>query len=291
MARRTRNPGSDSEGTLREASRQFWTKYYDALKTSHTALGRPLDVPIKDRNLTTTASEHISVFEDYWRAELARQLGVPRDQVGARIIKFRDHRTKSFDVCYPLEGDPKILISVKSMQNAYRNITNRVEEALGDSAVLRVYRHQAVFGFFFFLLDGSVARGRAAQGKKVGAKDESGRPVGISPFLTLVEDGGDFFSLDKIEQYRKPEGNRPGRESSRQDVVERTALSLLDLVAPKPTPQAGIHYDAMAFAPTTIRAADAGTRWNVDLSPVDQRLEARTFVSKLIETAKLRRLI
>jgi len=288
MLRRTPSPASSDGGTLQDASCHFWTKYYDALKASHTALGRPLEAPIKDRNLTTTASEHVSVFENYWRTELARQLGVYRDQVGPRIIKFRDHRTKSFDVCYPLEGDPKILISVKSMQNAFRNITNRVEEALGDSAVLRVYRHQAAFGFFFFLLDGSVARGRAVQGKKVAIRDDSGRPTGISPYLALAEDGGDFFCLDKVEQFRKPKGVRPAREPARQDVVERTALSLLDLVAETPSAQAGIHYDAMAFAPTTIRRDSEGVLWKVEPSPVHARLDPQTFVSRLIETAKLR---
>jgi len=32
---------------------------------------------------------------------------------------FRPHRSKAFDVCWPLIGEPKILISIKSMQNAY----------------------------------------------------------------------------------------------------------------------------------------------------------------------------
>src|SRR6185295_993169 len=105
------------------------------------------------RNLGTTVSKHIAVFERFWRKQLALALGVPEADVGPRTVRFRDHRSKSFDVCWPLTGEPLILISVKSMQNAYRNFTNRIEEAFGDSAVLRLYNSPAAFGFFFFFLD------------------------------------------------------------------------------------------------------------------------------------------
>ncbi len=210
-----------------------------------------------------------------------------------RVIKFKPHRKKSFDVCYPLKGDPKILISVKSMQNAYRNLTNRVEEALGDSAVLRVYSSKAVFGFFFFILDGSVARGSAEQGNKL---VENGKKKGLSPFLTLVEDGGDFFDLGDVAKFRRAAGVKPSKPSERQDTIENAALSLLDLVASDHKADPSIHYDAMGFAPMVmnrvagkdLKSADG---WKPSLSPVAPLLDPNTMIARLVAAAKTRRLI
>ena len=154
-------------------------------------------MPIKSRNLGTTDARHISIFEQFWRSQLATALGVKASEVGPRTVRFRPHRSKKFDVCWPLEGEPKILISIKSMQNAYRNFTNRIEEALGDSAVLRLYRVPAAFGFFFFMLDGNVPRGRAEKGAWRRSPLGSDRVAGVVPFLEVIEEGGDFFQIGR----------------------------------------------------------------------------------------------
>jgi hypothetical protein len=179
-------PSADTSSGLLLACAEFWRTYYAAILRLHTASGRTLQDAIRDRNLGTTASKHIAVFEKYWRRQLAEALGVPESEVGARRVRFRPHRSKAFDVCWPLTGEPKILISIKSMQNAYRNLTNRIEEAIGDSAVLRLYNSNAVFGFFFFILNGRVASGQAEQGvslRTTGVK-------GIAPYLDQIEEGG-----------------------------------------------------------------------------------------------------
>jgi hypothetical protein len=142
----------DLTSKLLASCAEFWQVYYAAMKRLHLEAGRTIHQAIQDRNLGTTASQHVSVFERFWRKQLAHALGVPEAEVGPRKIQFRPHRSKNFDVCWPLTGQPRILISIKSMQNAYRNLTNRVEEALGDSAVLRLYNSNAVFGFFFFIV-------------------------------------------------------------------------------------------------------------------------------------------
>ncbi|HEX5442695.1 MAG TPA: hypothetical protein VFW87_02650, partial [Pirellulales bacterium] len=153
------------------------------MKSLHVRQGRELHAPIKNRNLGTTDARHISVFEQFWRRELAAAVGVSDSEVGSRMIRFRPHRSKKFDVCWPLVGEPKILISIKSMQNAYRNFTNRIEEAIGDSAVLRLYRVPAAFGFFFFMLDGNVPRGRAERGAWRACSSAWGSVPGVVPFL------------------------------------------------------------------------------------------------------------
>jgi hypothetical protein len=276
---------ADITPALLLACGEFWKTYYSAMRDLHVGSGRNLQEPIRDRNLGTTASSHIAVFERFCRKQLAAALGVPETDVGPRTVRFREHRSKSFDVCWPLTEDPLILISVKSMQNAYRNLTNRIEEAFGDSAVLRLYKSNAVFGFFFFILNGKVAAGQAKQGvslRTTGAK-------GVAPYLELIEEGGDFFDLSDVDRYRK---ESTGRKGERQDTIRKAEQSLLDLAVPEPAEQGGIHYDAIAFTPARIKRSQKGRRgrdlWDITLSEVDERLDPRTFLSRLITTARLR---
>ena len=131
-------------------------------------------------------------------------LGVPEGDVGPRRIQFRDHRSKIFDVCWPLTGEPLILISVKSMQNAYRNLTNRIEEAFGDSACIAAV--QIEFGLRVFLLyaqrqgrigpsrTGSLATDRRSEGHRAVSRiDRRGwrflRPLGRRSLSEAVRAG------------------------------------------------------------------------------------------------------
>jgi len=257
----------------------------------HIRHGRLPSQPIKGRNLRTTDSKHVARFEQFWRFKLAAGMGVSPEEVGPRKIFFRPYRSKKFDVCWPLEGEPKILISIKTMQNAYRNLTNRIEEACGDSAVLRIYRSNAVFGFFFFFLDGNVPRGRAEQGQTA-TGDSSGRGKGVAPYLDLIEEGGDFFDFEDVDLYRKTHGLRRG---IRQDLVVNAEQSLLDLVASEIQEQATIHYDAIGFAPIKIKRKSplpsSKSHWSLSFSPVDDRLDFRQLISRLLATATARRFL
>lgn len=277
---------SDITPGLLLACREFWKKYHTAMRDLHIASGRTLQEPIRDRNLGTTDSNHIKVFERFWRKQLATALAVPEADVGPRKIQFRKYRTKNFDVCWPLTGDPLILISVKSMQNAYRNLTNRIEEAIGDSAVLRLYKSNAVFGFFFFILNGKVAVGLGEQGislRTTGAK-------GVAPYLEPIEEGGDFFDLSDVDRHRKKTSGR-SRTTGRQDTFRKAELSLIDLAAEEPTKQGGIHYDAIALTPARVKRVQKGDDthlWKIAMSEMDERLDPRTFLSRLLTTARLR---
>jgi hypothetical protein len=243
------------KGELYRAVERFWPTYYDMMLKLHTESRKGITEPIKDRNLGTTAAKHVTVLEDFWADQLASAIGVHRSEVGKRKVKLAPHKSKSFDVCWPKTGDPKVLISVKSMQNAYRNLTNRIEEACGDSAVLRLYRSNAVFGFFFFVLDGNVPRGKADQGKKIG----QGRK-GVAPYLDLVEEGGDFFDLAEVESYRKPPKpppirppKKPPKTKTRQDAISVTEMVLMDLASETPAEKPSFLYDSIAYVPTRIK--------------------------------------
>lgn len=285
-------PYRTPDDQFREACAVFWQTYFESMKELHTRRDRQPHEPLKDRNLGTTDAKHIVGFERFWSQQLASALGVDPSEVGPRRIQFRPHRSKAFDVCWPLKGEPKILISIKSMQNAYRNFTNRIEEALGDSAILRLYNLPSVFGFFFFMLDGKVARGLAEQGKQGAGDAKSGRGKGVAPFLELIEEGGDFFQLSHLHEHRR---EAMGKSRGRQNVIAFSEQSLIDLLATEPSKNPTLHYDAIAFAPTTIKRLKKYPKsvkdWAFDFSKVDDRLDFRLFVSWLVEVAKLRRFV
>lgn len=269
----------------------FWHTYYQSMLELHERQGRSETLPLKDRNLGTTDAKHVQTFENFWRTQLASALEVDQSTVGPRRISFREHRSKAFDVCWPLDGEPKILISIKSMQNAYRNLTNRIEEAFGDSAVLRLYRSRAVFGFFFFMLDGAVPRGSAVQGVAGPGDERTGKGRGVAPFLESIEQGGDFFEISEIGKFRNP--SSPDEfKPRRQDVIRQAEKSLLDLVDHHASPDGGIHYDAIAFAPTTVerlrRHPQSPADWRFSFSQVDQSLDFHGFVNRLITVARVR---
>jgi hypothetical protein len=281
-----------SEQTILTSSAEFWHNYYESMRELHSRLGRGVTAPLKDRNQGTTDSKHIVVFEKLWRDELSSALGVAPSEVGPRQIKFTAHRSKKFDVCWPLVGDPKILISIKSMQNAYRNFTNRIEEAFGDSAVLRLYRSNASFGFFFFMLDGKVPRGHSEVGLKLKGDEKTGKGKGVAPHLEMIEEGGDFFSLDDVDTYRNP---KPGKKRGRSDVIKLSELSLLDLASDGPKEVGGIHYDSIAYCPATISRNEpdpmGAQDWKVALSPIRDQLSYKKFIARLADVAKLRKLL
>lgn len=61
-------------------------------------------------------------------------------------------KSKSVDVVVSKEGvGPVVAISVKGTGNAFRNLTNRMEEAIGDSTNLHIMYPGLVYGFLHFL--------------------------------------------------------------------------------------------------------------------------------------------
>jgi len=61
-------------------------------------------------------------------------------------------KSKAVDVVVSKEGvGPILAISVKGTGNAFRNLTNRMEEAIGDSTNLHIMYPGLVYGFLHFL--------------------------------------------------------------------------------------------------------------------------------------------
>src|SRR5689334_4827571 len=70
---------------------EFWRTYYARMLQLHTDAGRTLQEAIRERNLGTTNSQHIAVFERFWRKQLALTLDVPESEVGPRTVQFRPY--------------------------------------------------------------------------------------------------------------------------------------------------------------------------------------------------------
>jgi hypothetical protein len=61
-------------------------------------------------------------------------------------------KSKAVDVVIAKEGiGPVLAVSVKGTGNAFRNLTNRMEEAIGDSTNLHIMYPALVYGFLHFL--------------------------------------------------------------------------------------------------------------------------------------------
>ena len=137
-------------------------------------------------------------------------------------------KTKNVDVAVtkPQIG-PCIAISVKGTLNAFRNLTNRMEEAVGDCTNLHISYPNLVYGFLHVLRanrEGTRAPADAAilqadQNGKVAANDISLRPDGQP--------------TDSIVRYHDVLLGLAGRAGVRNDITRYESLAVA-LVSPDP---------------------------------------------------------
>ena len=125
-------------------------------------------------------------------------------------------KTKDVDIVVEKPGiGPVIAISCKSTGNAFRNLSNRMEEAVGECTNLHMTYAALVIGYF------SVLRGhRAGSDPKLAAND-----------VALLEDGS---LVDGIVRYHDALRNLEGRSDLRDAIskYEAVALSLLETSGP-----------------------------------------------------------
>lgn len=120
-------------------------------------------------------------------------------------------KTKNVDVVVSLDGiGPAVAISLKGTLNAFRNLTNRMEEAVGDCANLHISYPTLVYGFLHVL--------RAnREGPDVPPND-----------VAIRTDGS---VVDGIYRYRDVLARLSGRADIRDDATkyEAVAMALIDL--------------------------------------------------------------
>ena len=150
----------------------------------------------------TQSQQHIKPLHDYVAARLVIEGGfspddlLPRPPLQVRSTRGRHHliytpestasgegtilgglKTKNLDIVATKEGiGPVLAISCKGMTGAFRNLTNRLEETIGECTNIHIGYPMLVFGYLFVaranrLEDGFAANDVAftAQGEPVEA--------------------------------------------------------------------------------------------------------------------------
>src|SRR5436189_4270653 len=88
---------------------------------------------------------------------------IPEAEDAAEQTLLGGLKSKAVDVVVMKEGiGPVLAISVKGTGNAFRNLTNRMEEAIGDSTNLHIMYPGLVYGFLHFLKANREAEGEFA---------------------------------------------------------------------------------------------------------------------------------
>ncbi|MCY4515487.1 MAG: hypothetical protein OXC69_10220 [Candidatus Tectomicrobia bacterium] len=120
-------------------------------------------------------------------------------------------KTKNVDVVVTRNGiGPVIAISMKGTLNAFRNLTNRMEEAVGDCTNLHISYPALVYGFLHVL--------------KANVESE-----GVHPNDVFVHSDGTMS--DSIIRYHDVMARLTGRADVRNEVSRYEAVSLLSAAA------------------------------------------------------------
>ena len=120
-------------------------------------------------------------------------------------------KTKNVDVVVTRNGiGPVIAISMKGTLNAFRNLTNRMEEAVGDCTNLHISYPALVYGFLHIL--------------KANVEDDD-----VHPNDVFVHSDGTMS--DGIIRYHDVMARLTGRADVRDEVSRYEAVSLLSAVA------------------------------------------------------------
>lgn len=125
-------------------------------------------------------------------------------------------KTKRVDVVVEKRGiGPVIAISCKTVGNAFRNLTNRMEEAVGECTNLHMTYTALVTGYF------TVLRGHRA-----------GSDANLKPNDVAILENGQ--PVDGIDRYHEALRNLQGREDLRDTIskYEAVALSLVETLGP-----------------------------------------------------------
>lgn len=138
----------------------------------------------------------------------------PRNAGSGERTVYGGLKTKSVDVVVTKEGlGPLVAVSIKGTLNAFRNLTNRMEEAAGDCANLHIAYPALVYGFLHVLK----------------ANREGG---GVKPNDVAIRRNGTV--VDAICRYHDVLTRLTRRESLRNEVskYEAVALALASADAP-----------------------------------------------------------
>jgi len=175
----------------------------------------------------------------------------PEIATGSEATVFGGLKTKSIDVVINLPAlGPCFAVSVKGTLNAYRNLTNRLEEAVGDCTNIHIAYPSLVFGFLHVL---RANRAGPKPPHSLCLKKEHPKRAGhVAPEDVAVADNGEIVS--NIFKYAAAVSRLSGRKDLRNDVsrYEAASVMLIEAEAGKegefftgfPDPRSSIAFDS-----------------------------------------------
>ena len=145
----------------------------------------------------------------------------PDAATGGEATVLGGLKTKNVDVVVSKDGlGPVLAVSCKGMTGAFRNLTNRMEETIGECTNLHITYPALVFGYLF------VIRANEAPDAAAPANPSPGdRPVRqIAPNdVALTESRG---PVESIVRFHSALGALTGRNGIREDASRYEAISL-----------------------------------------------------------------
>lgn len=155
---------------------------------------------------------------------------------GAEATILGGLKTKDVDVVVSLDGiGPCIAISMKGTLSAFRNLTNRMEEAVGDCTNLHIAYPGLVYAFLHLLRANREGKIPAGSTKiRIKPNPKTGM---LKHADTALTEAGEVTR--HVEAYHDAMARLPGRKDLRNDVTRYEAVGLL-LISPDDATQGAI---------------------------------------------------
>ncbi len=145
----------------------------------------------------------------------------PLSAGGGECTVFGGLKTKDIDVVVNVDGvGPCVAISMKGTLNAFRNLTNRLEEAVGDCTNIHIAYPALVYGFIHLLR--ANTEGPVPPRSPFLIPDERGAVQSKDLAVTVAGDVTDFIS-----NYAQAMTRLAGRRDLRDEISRYEAISLV----------------------------------------------------------------
>jgi hypothetical protein len=144
-------------------------------------------------------------------------------------------KTKNVDVVVTKEGiGPVVAVSCKGAIGAFRNLTNRMEEAVGDCTNLHITYPAMVTGYLFVMRAHRQDALTAAQATEPSSSLSSGQARAIAQNDIAIQMSGE--PVETVVRFHNALRELTGRRGIRSDVsrYESAALALVDPAAAEP---------------------------------------------------------
>ena len=146
----------------------------------------------------------------------------PENATGGEATVLGGLKTKNVDVVVAKSGlGPVMAVSCKGMTGAFRNLTNRMEETIGECTNLHITYPALVFGYLFVLR--ANRRVEAAVSDVVAESASPTRQLAANDIA--MHEGGE--PVESIIRFHSALRELTGRQGIRSDVSRYEAVSLL----------------------------------------------------------------